>query len=72
MLLSGFRHGQRDPGRIPEEQEAVPGEGKQLTNSSPCRCSFWFERFSVNKAFHSQEEVGVETDEDCKVVVPTT
>ena len=54
-----------------EAHENPPSKTEKLCNTSARFCL----RSGVqmnNMALPSQDEVGVETDEDCKVVVPST
>lgn len=65
--LSGIRYDERHPGRVSEEQKRVSGKYKNLRRPTTSPQST--NEISV---VPSQDEVGVETDEDCKVVVPSS
>lgn len=67
LALSGIRYDERHPGRVSEEQKRVSGEYMNLRR--PTRSPQSSNEISVVPL---QDEVGVETDEDCKVVVPSS
>lgn len=65
--LSGIRHDECHSRRVSKEQKRVSGKYKNLirTTSLP-------QSTNEISCAPSQDEVGVETDEDCKVVVPSS
>lgn len=65
--LSGIRHDECHPRRVSEEQKRVSGKYKYLISSTSLPQST-----NEISCVPSQDEVGVETDEDCKVVVPSS